>query len=98
METIAFNFKGFYFFDYELEILKEKLGLEFKHLKRRRQKRPYRHLIVYKVLEDPEPVEATKERLFSLKHELPFMLNAISFEDARLPCRMRCMRMSTRRS
>ena len=78
MNKISMNAKDFHFFDYELDILREKLGFEFKKLKRRRS---YGKVISYKVLEDPVPVEATRERLSALKNELPYMLNAIKIEN-----------------
>jgi len=70
--------KGFNFFDYELDILRNKLGFEFKKLKKRGK---YGKIISYRVLEDPVPVEATKERLSFLENELPYMLNAIKIEN-----------------
>ena len=78
MNKISMNAKGFHFFDYELDILREKLGFEFTKLKRNGK---HGKVISYKVLEDPIPVEATRERLSALKNELPYMLNAIKFEN-----------------
>ena len=83
MNKISIDAKGFNFFDYELDIMREKLGFEFKKLKKNGNYRDVFHgkVISYKVLEDPVPVEATKERLSFLENELPYMLNAIKVEN-----------------
>lgn len=78
MNKISMQAKGFHFFDYELDILRVGLGFEFKKLEKRGT---YGKVVSYRVLEDPIPVGATKGRLHFLKNVLPYVLNAVKFEN-----------------
>jgi len=77
MKIIKANFKGFYFFDWEIELLK-KIGFEFPKLKKvsRLKCSPF-EICTFKAIENPAPIELTQERK-ELVYQLRFQMNDIN--------------------
>lgn len=76
MSRICLEAKGFYFFDYEIEALKE-AGFVFKKLKKKRGQKGR----VFRIVKNPEPIECTPEREWFIKKELPLRMGPIYIED-----------------
>ena len=76
MNKISFDAKGFYFFDYEIEALKE-AGFVFKKLKKKRGQKGR----VFRIVKNPEPIECTPEREWFIKKELSLRMGPIYIED-----------------
>ena len=80
MSKISFDAKGLYFFDYEIEALKE-VGFVFD--KKLRKKRGQKGR-VFKVVENPDPIENNPEREKFIKEMLPFMMGPFERRDERI--------------
>lgn len=76
MNKISLDAKGFYFFDFEIDALKE-AGFVFKKLKKKRSQKGR----VFRIIKNPEPIEFTPERKRFIKNDLPLKMGAIYIED-----------------
>jgi hypothetical protein len=69
---IELNAKGFYFFDWEIKLLKE-IGFKLPFLKKK-------SMYVFRVLKNPDPIINTARREKLMK-ELRLKMNAIDVQD-----------------
>lgn len=83
------NFKGFYFFDWEIELLKE-IGFQFPKLKKTNELKDGRgnSSCTYRILENPHPIKLNSKRR-KLLEELPYKMNAINVSIASHPKKTR---------
>lgn len=79
MSRIYFDAKGYYYFDYEIEALKE-VGFVFPKLKKKRGQKGR----VFRVMKNPEPIECTPQREKFIKEELPFFMGPIEIRLERV--------------